>query len=152
VDVSQDGFVFWKSIVEREESQPRRSPPSFILQFRALFQTLLKALICSSRLYSAITYRGNIQIDISMERCLHQSMPFLPEWDREFRLDDFRSVEQTITAQTSANSETLEEDIEQVLIRLLTEVCWSFWQSPEPFNEAAFTDYVRRSLRAMGTR
>jgi hypothetical protein len=152
VDISQYGFVLWKNIAELEEFRPPTHPPSFFLQFRALFQTLLKALVCSSRMYGAIAYRGPIQIDVSMDNCYRQSMPFLPDWNREFRLDDFRSVEHNITAQTTANAETLERDLEQVLIRLLTEVCWSFWQSTEAFYETAFATYVRHSLGLMGIR
>jgi hypothetical protein len=108
----------------------------------------MKTTVCAIRLYESLRYQGPVQIELKLVNCFQQSMPFFP-W-QGYQLDDFRSVERIVTAQAEVSAETLRAARNEVLDRLISQVCWSFWQSPEPFPQQSLSDYIARIRQSMG--
>ncbi len=150
-DITQSGLVFWKKVVETRQITPG-DPNSLIWIFGGVFHPIWKVLVCAARLYTALRYRGNIQIDVSVADCFRKTMPFLRGWDRQFQLDDFRCVERKVTAQATTDAERIEEDRLVLINRLLIQICWSFWQPIEPFPADGLIEYVGSIARDMGAR
>jgi hypothetical protein len=152
MDITQFGFVLWKAVLVPTPVN-QANPQALVLSFSAVFECAMKALMCSSRLYGRLRYRGPIQVALQMEGCYGQSMPFIPDWEMEFGLDDFRSVEPRIHSEVITSAELLgpEPDLISVLQRSLSQLCWSFWQSQSQFDQA-FDNYITTTARNWGFR
>jgi Schlafen, AlbA_2 len=142
VDLSQYGFVFWKRIVQANQTGQ-------FWRFIDVFHPVLKSLICSSRYFAAIGYRGDARIDVTLHDCFQKAMPFLPG---QVSFDEFRSVERNVTADADFSAETLDDRLEDVTSDIFVQLCWSFWQPAEPFPELPLRDYVLQVMREMGRR
>ena len=121
------------------------------LPFADLFQPLRKILVCASRFFARVQYRGNLDIKIvlgNVDRKLMQlvdpSTPFPPE------LEDFRCYDMVVTARQTVASENLETGLAGVLKDILNQLCWSFWQSHHAFPSERFSQSVERYLQGVG--
>ena len=85
-----------------------------------------------------------------LSNCYQQSMPFVA-WD-QFELDDFRSVERTVSAEEMASAEILDAQIDGILSRLMAQLCWSFWQPADAFPGQLLTQSISNVIRNMGRR
>jgi hypothetical protein len=148
-DLTQYGFIFWKTIVELHQTTNGDNATNY-WNFGSALRSTLKPLILAARFYATTHYRGSIQIDVRLSNCFQQSMPFVA-WD-QFGLDDFRSVERTVSAEEMASAETLDTQLDGIINRLMTQICWSFWQPPEPFPGQMLTQSVSNVIRGMGRR
>jgi Putative DNA-binding domain len=141
IDLSSYGFVLLSQFVRSRLVQPDL-PTSRGWLFGDLLNPLSKALVLSASLYRHMQYRGTVQIDASIFNCEGKPMPFLDHWPDQFTLDDFRSLEETISAQTTTDTETLPNIIPDLTQTLISQICWSFWQPYYPFPEDALARYI----------
>jgi hypothetical protein len=148
-DLDQHGFIFWRNAIDLTgESGPGEGGNK--REVRSLFYSLIKTTILAIRLYESLRYQGPIQIEVKLSNCFLQSMPFFP-W-QGYQLNDFRSVESTVTAQSDVSAENLRAARNDVLDSLISQVCWSFWQSEERFPQTSLSDYIARTRESLGER
>ena len=150
LDLTEYGFVFCNAVVDGKQLRPA-DPLSYYRVFNVVYRSILRTLVCSSRYFNAHQYRGSVEMYVKLSNCFRQSLPFLPRFGTDVNLDDFRSVERTVTAQTVGDAETLGGSRDAIMNRLLTQLCWSFWQPLEEFPQASLEAYIAKVTGEMGT-
>jgi hypothetical protein len=65
-------------------------------------------------------------------------------------LDEYRCVERTVTAEEIADAETLSIQFEPLLVKLVSQLCWSFWQSRAAFPGQSLARSVSNNIQTMG--
>jgi hypothetical protein len=145
--VSIDGVLLLRRVMEynREDAQ---NP---VIRLAELFQPAFRLLHCAEGFYRQVGYRGSLTLVVTANNVRLQRMLFLPSMRVGFNdLRDFMCYENAVSATEIAQSERLTADLTGVVQRLMRQVCWSFWQSAEPFPSNALDDYLARILRDMG--
>ena len=88
---------------------------------------------------------------LSYENVRTQRMAFVPvAAGQVLHEDDFRFYENQSCGKQITASESLERDLVQNLGSLISQVCWSFWQSAEAFPTEQLQQYIERIVRDMG--
>jgi hypothetical protein len=64
--------------------------------------------------------------------------------------NDYRNYESGLSGQQIVAAENLASQLAQTLQSVLIQVCWSFWQSGDPFPNDEFSDYLDGIIRGMG--
>jgi hypothetical protein len=148
-DLTRFGFVFWKKVVQTQQLAAG-NPATIYWRFADVFHSILKTLVCASRLWSAFSYRGEVQIDVRLGDCFRKTMPFVPDALQHMNLDDFRSIERSVSGQLVIASELTAQNRDAIVLDILHQVCWSFWQPIEPYPRDWVRQYIERIMREMG--
>ena len=148
-DLTQHGFLFWKTVVEFHQMSNGDNSTNF-WDFGSVLRSVFKAILCAARFYTATHYPGPVRIVVRLSNCFQQSMPFIG-WD-QFGLDDFRCLERNVAAEEISDAEVISARFDLLVDRLMSQLCWSFWQPPEPFPAQLLAQSVSNSIRSMGTR
>jgi hypothetical protein len=145
-EVNKFGLLFARDQFDRVPSS-RNNDPRFLLNFRTLFETLTKTLVCSKRFYGSTAYAGNLNIQTTLQNVRNEIMVFLPG-DTFQSPDDFLCVNKDVTSLQIASAGELKDRWREVLYRVVAEVCWSFWQGNGEFP----SDFLRQYLEAASQR
>lgn len=148
-DLTRFGFVFWKKVAQSQELAAGNRETLY-WRFADVFQSILKALVCASRAWTAFSYRGQVQIDVRLGDCFRKTMPFVPDALQQMNLDDFRSIERSVSAQLVIASEVTAQNRDAMVLDILHQVCWSFWQPIEPYPRDWVRQYIERIMRDTG--
>jgi hypothetical protein len=69
-------------------------------------------------------------------------MVFLPTDPPFLNLDDFHCATATVLSVQQTSAEEIKDHWREVLYRVVTELCWSFWQSYNGFPTADLRRYL----------
>jgi hypothetical protein len=136
------------SILGRHLMVPGQEQQFFV---RDPFHLLLKLLVCADRFFKLVKYRGDADINLTLRNMRNHRMLFIPvPQGTVFAEDDYRSYENVVSGQQIVAADNLESQRTQILLSLTSQVCWSFWQSADPFPEDQLREYLERIIRDMG--
>lgn len=115
------------------------------------FHLLLKLLVCADRFFKQVGFRGDVAINLTLRNMRNKRMLFIPvRLGAVLDEDDYRSYENVVSGQQIVPAETLETQQNQTLFSLISQVCWSFWQSADAFPNAQLQEYLGEIVRGMG--
>jgi hypothetical protein len=111
-----------------------------------LVYPLLKVLVCAEKFYDAFGYRGDVLVDVSVNRIRDEVMPFVPNYADEM----FQCFEHTARGHHVIASENLRLERENTIQEVLAQLFWSFWQAEDPFPRSDVNHSVHEVLRTRG--
>jgi hypothetical protein len=137
------GMVFGRQIMRPGEAGQ--------LLVRDPFHLMLKVLVCADRFFRLVHFRGAVEIKLALQNMRNQRMVFIPVAP-EIVLgeNDYRSFEDSVSGQQIVAAENLESQLTQTLQAVISQVCWPFWQSADPFPAAEFHRYLDETVQRMG--
>jgi len=142
-ELSTVGMILGRQIMNPGEEQ------QFLI--REPFHLLLKLLVFADRFFKSVQYRGDVEISLTLRNMRNERMVFIPVRTGEVLAeDDYRSYENAVSGRHIIAAENLANERNQVLLSLIAQVCWSFWQSADAFPEDQLQQYVERTVRDMG--
>jgi hypothetical protein len=142
-EVSTVGMILGRHLMMPGQEQ------QFLL--RDPFHLLLKLLVCADRFFKQVHFRGDVEIDLILRNMRNHRMVFIPvQQGTVLAEDDYRSYENVVSGQQIDAAENLENQRTQILLSLISQICWSFWQSGDPFPNVRLQEYLERIIRDMG--
>jgi hypothetical protein len=104
------------------------------LHFGDFFQTLLRLAHCTRTFYGQHGYRGNLMLQVSLHHVLGESMRFIdPSFMEVDSPSDFECHTADVLVQRYGTVDELLSSGSAILLDILTEVTWAFWQSSGDF-------------------
>lgn len=144
--VSMDGVLLVRRVMTLN-----REGPDNILRLAELFHPVFRLLHCAESFYRQVSYRGGLTVEVAATNVHLIRMLFLPGfWRGIDNLDDYQCFENVVSATEMTDAERLTYDLRGLCQSLMRQICWSFWQSAEPFPAEAVDRYVAQVLRDMG--
>jgi hypothetical protein len=143
--ISAFGLLFVKRVLALHQQNNR---PDVIL-VGEIFHPLLRLLHCAKTFYSAVGYRGNLEVNLSAVNVRTQSMPFIEDPFHYYTADDFRCFEDTVSVGGRSSTELFHDDVNETVQSMLGQLCWSFWQSHEEFPAEQMRRYIARVIAEM---
>jgi hypothetical protein len=111
----------------------------------------LKLLVCAKRFCRLIAYRGNVAINLTLDNIRGERMLFLPNVILALLdQDDYRCYENVVSGTLTIAAENLMSGLVEAAAALISQICWSFWQSPNAFPADAVQQYVQQMVRDIG--
>lgn len=115
------------------------------------FHLMLKLLICGNRFFRSVGYGGDVGVNLILRNMQNQRMVFIPVPPGTVLAEnDYRSFENVLSGQQIVAAENLEAQMNQTLQSIISQVCWSFWQSADPFPNNELEQYLERTIQNMG--
>jgi hypothetical protein len=135
-------------VLGRQLMQPGRDGQLLV---RDPFHLMLKVLVCADRFFKGVRFKGNVDVSLALRNMRNQRMLFIPV-AAGIVLDDndYRSFEDVLSGQQIVAAENLEGQLTQTLQSVISQVCWSFWQSADAFPADDFQRYLEDTIRHMG--
>lgn len=128
----------------------RGEPENFLLVGDPL-NLALKMLVCAERFYRMVSYRGNVEISLVLDNIRGERMLFLPNVFRaNLDEDDYRCYENTVRATHQVAAENLRNSLVETTQALMSQICWSFWQSPSLFPEETLRTNISAIIAGLG--
>jgi hypothetical protein len=149
--VSRDGVLFIRRMLHVHEDEAQRP----VILLREILHPTLRLLHCAEGFYRRVSYRGGLTIEVTVNNIRLRHMLFLRQDALERALggaDDFQCFEDIISVSESADSEQLSADLRGIVQNLMRQMCWSFWQSHDPFPVDTLNAYLQEILHGMGFR
>jgi hypothetical protein len=149
--VSRDGVLFMRCLLHVHEDEAQRR----VILLREILHPTLRLLHCAAGFYRRVSYRGGLTIDVAANNIRLRHMLFLPQDTLARALggaDDFQCFEDIASVSESTDSEQLSADIRGIVQDLMRQMCWSFWQSLDPFPADTLNAYLQEILTGMGFR
>jgi Schlafen, AlbA_2 len=147
--VSMDGVLFVRRVLQLNTEGAEDN----VLLLRELLQPTFRLLHCAEAFCRQFGYRGGLTIRVTANNVRHLRMLFLPGfragWDS---LGDYECFEDAVSAVEITESERLTSDLRGLCQSLLRQMCWSFYQSAEPFPAEALGGYIERGIQGLGFR
>ncbi len=143
--VSKDGVLFMRCLLRVQEVEQHS-----VIPLRELLRPTLLLLHCAEGFYRRMGYRGSLAIEVSANNVRLRRMLFLPADTLDIdlgELDNFQCFEDIVSVAESTDSEQLSVDIRGVVQGLAGQMCWSFWQSHNPFPTDALNRFIGEILR-----
>ena len=101
---------------------------------------------------SAGRYRGDVGINLTLKNIQNQRMVFIPvRPGTVLGENDYRSFDNVLSGQQIVAAENVEGQMNQTLQSVISQVCWSFWQSADPFPDDELEQYLGGTIRDSGT-
>ena len=98
------------------------------------FHLMLKLVVCADRFFKSVGFTGNVGINLTLRNMDNQRMVFVPvAAGTVLGENDYRNYESSLSGQQVVAAENLEAELTQTLQSVISQVCWSFWQSADPF-------------------
>lgn len=115
------------------------------------FHLMLRLLVCGNRFFRSVGYRGDVGINLTLRNMQNQRMVFIPvRPGTALAENDYRSFESVLSGQQIVAAENLEGQMNHILQSTISQVCWSFWQSADPFPNGELEEYLQRTIQNMG--
>jgi hypothetical protein len=143
--VSTYGLVLMRRRIRQVSVSFRGNTNAQCFDFSDVLLGAIKAIVFGGRVYEATGYRGNLDIEFSIEGAQGMVMPFLD--GTAFSSDDvYRCLDGQVSTIEFASAERLREMLPSLINRAFHAVCWSFWQSVKPFPSAKLSERIKASL------
>lgn len=122
------------------------------LRFSDLFQILLRFTVFAQHFYTDYRFPGAFTIQVSLQRVRGQSMRFIaPPLDMPVDdPEDFRCHSMEVFAERLVTLDQIRDQKIEVLIGILTELTWAFWQHPRDLPADIFRVSVRQTIDEIG--
>jgi Putative DNA-binding domain len=148
LEVSRYGLVF---AARPFGKRPWLNPQNPVRQliFGDLLHTLMLSAICANRLLAG-KYQGDVLVNASLHTISNEVMLFRdadPHFPFDEAPDDFRSHAEAVSATRIVSTEQLTARRSELVVSLLTEITWAFWQGFEEHPTAALGAYVAERFR-----
>lgn len=150
-EINRYGLLFVRTQFREMPWQGDDSQP--VLIYGDLFHMLCKVLCCAHAFYSMTGFKGSVLSRVSLHNVDEKRMTF-------YRLgaviaetaaaDDFRCIADVVSAERLVDTELIATNKLDVLTDILREICWSFWQSLEPFPRDRLTEYAAEIFHTIG--
>jgi len=115
------------------------------------FHLMLRLLVCGNRFFRSVGYHGDVSINLTLRNMQNQRMVFIPvRPGTVLGENDYRTFENVLSGQQIVAAENLEMQLNQTLQSAISQVCWSFWQSADPFPTVELEQYLERTIQNMG--
>jgi hypothetical protein len=130
-------------------------PDVLVLSYGDLFHSLSKFLYCAESFYRATGFRGSVLAGVSLHNVSEQRMTFYRLggiFFDDLSPNDFRCITEVVSTDRILEVDRIVADKLDVLIDILGELAWSFWQSPAEFPRVRLNTYAAETLHGMGLR
>jgi hypothetical protein len=152
LELNKFGLLLLRSLFSEipfYESSHKQQPQQ--LHFRDLFHSLFKLTVCAERFYRARGFRGSLLIRTSLHDVMGRPMRFLPAHHlSDYTPEDFRCQTDIVSVERLTDADLIGAQSLDVLIDILSELTWPFWQLHREYPSDELQAYLERTVKEMG--
>jgi hypothetical protein len=150
LELNKFGLLFSKTAF-RMVPWGREPESPMSLSFGNVFHSLLKVIVGAKRFYLGTGYHGDASIRCSLHNVRGHAMRFIPGnfvWGDN--IDKFRSYTNVVLSDLLVAVMQMEAQRIDTLTKIVSDLTWSFWQSPEEYPVNNVRAYLEQTVRGMG--